>query len=323
MLRRAFTLIELLVVIAIIAILVALLLPAVQQAREAARRAQCKNNLKQIVLALHNYVDVTSGMLPRGAYVQRGQACCCNNTDWFPGHTIHTMLLPYIDETAIYNNYDFNKFFYENGNVIGTRISAYLCPSATEPIPQAATNVPGSGGGPYPSPAPMVHPHNYPAAGTLHGWGGCGRHGNSTVNGAFALRRGIQEEAGGPADPSIRLAGIKDGTSTTMAFSETVQGITPTFVSGVHNQGYANSRGKGWADPYYNSTLFSIGPLSTPNSLVSQYGGWNAANAVSYHEGGVHVAFFDGAVHFISENIDGDTWHRLGTPHAGDVPGGF
>ncbi len=226
--RRGFTLIELLVVIAIIAILIALLLPAVQQAREAARRTQCKNNLKQIGLALHNYLDVHKEMMPRGAFIRRGLACCCSNADWFPGHTVHTMLLPYIEQTPLYNQYDFNKAFFENTNVINKRIDAYICPSAQRHVLTNASNLTmlAPAGGPYPTPAPLVHPHNYPGAGTLHGWGGCGRHGSRLQNGVFALRWGILEEAGGPADPNLKLSGVTDGTSETMAFSETAQGIT-------------------------------------------------------------------------------------------------
>ncbi len=314
--RRGFTLIELLVVIAIIAILIALLLPAVQQAREAARRTQCKNNLKQMGLALHNYLDVTKEMMPRGVYVNRGLGCCCSNADWFPGHTVHTMLLPYIDQTPLYNQYNFSRPFFENVGVIDKRIDAYICPSAQRHVPTNATNVAGTMTPPgnYPSPAPLVFPHNYPGAGTLHGWGGCGRHGSRTQNGVFSMRWGILEEAGGPADPNLKLSSITDGTSETMAFSETAQGVPTTGLG-------ADDRGKGWADPYYNSTLYSIGPLSTPNSAVSQYGGYNASNAASYHEGGVHVLFMDGRVAFVSENIDGNTWHRLGTPQTGDIPG--
>lgn len=334
--RRGFTLIELLVVIAIIAILIALLLPAVQQAREAARRSQCKNNLHQIGLALHNYLDVTQEKFPQGVSIRQGLGCCCSNKDWFPGHTVHTMLLPYIEQTPLYNQYNFNKAFHENVGVIDKRISVYLCPSMQFEKPNDASNfvttmVPdpalvglnATPGGPYPSPPPQVYPHSYPAAGTLHGWGGCGRHGNNRQNGVFAMRWGTREENGAPADPNMKLAFVTDGTSNTMAFSETAQNYDPTFVSGAHNATYALWRGKGWADPWYNSTLFSIGPLSTPNSRVSQYGGWNAANAVSFHEGGVHALFLDGRVQFISENIDGNTWHRIGTPQTNDVPGEF
>jgi prepilin-type N-terminal cleavage/methylation domain-containing protein len=306
--KRAFTLIELLVVIAIIAVLIALLLPAVQQAREAARRSQCKNNLKQMTLALHNYLDMTNGVFPRGAYIRRGLACCCSNADWFPGHTVHTMLLPYIDQQNLYNQYNFNTWFYGSPSVINQKIPTYLCPSANRVIMQMSS---------LGSPAVEVHPHNYPGAGTLHGWGGCGRHGSSIQNGVFSARWGIQEEAGGPADTAMTLSGVSDGTSMTMAFSETAQGL-PTLPAG-----WSDHRGRGWADPYYSSTWFSIGPLSTPNSVVSQYAGYHASNATSLHEGGVHVAFLDGAVHFISENIDGNTWHRLGTPQGGDIPGDF
>ena len=110
--------------------------------------------------------------------------------------------------------------------------------------------------------------------------------------------------------------------SQTMAFSETVQGAD-TYVSGSLNATYSQYRGRGWADPWYNSTLFSIGPDSTPNSSISQYGGWNASNATSFHPGGVHVAFLDGAVRFVSENIDGNTWYYLGTPQGKDVPGPY
>lgn len=312
--RFAFTLIELLVVIAIIAILIALLLPAVQQAREAARRSQCKNNLKQIGTALHNYLDVTNDIFPRGAYVTRGRSCCCANADWGNAHTVHMMLLPFIDQANLYEELDFNVRVDQgvNANLVSTRIRTYICPSAPEP--QLQTSMFNG--------AVQVHPHNYPGAGTLHGWGGCGRHGNTDQNGVFALRRGIQEENGNAADPRFKLASITDGTSQTMAFSETAQG-RETLVGGSQSNTWANHRGRGWADPYYNSTLYSIGPLSTPNSTISQYPGYNASNATSWHPGGVHVLFCDGAVSFISDNIDGNTWHRLGTPRAGDLPGDF
>jgi prepilin-type N-terminal cleavage/methylation domain-containing protein/prepilin-type processing-associated H-X9-DG protein len=310
---RGFTLVELLVVIAIIGILVALLLPAVQAAREAARRMSCGNNLHQIAIALHNYMDKTKEALPRGVEVRRGLNCCCANADWSPGHTVHTMLLPYVEQQTLYDRYNMNIPFYaQTPGIINQPIPNYLCPSAREHIIRTVSNFSGGATvlGPYVS--QDVYPHNYPAAGTNHGWGGCGRHGNSNINGVFSIRYGILEENGTRADPRVKLATITDGTSNTMAFAETAQG-RPTL--GLATQ----DRGKGWADPYYNSTLYSVGPLSTPNSLISQYGGYNASNTTSYHPGGVQVAFMDGNVRFIPETIDRVTWAALGTPHGGEA----
>lgn len=317
---RGFTLVELLVVIAIIGILVALLLPAVQAAREAARRMSCGNNLHQIAIALHNYMDKTAEALPRGVEVTRGLGCCCNNANWSLGHTVHTMLLPYVEQQALFDRYNMNvPFWAQQPGIINQKIPNYLCPSAREHVIRTASNLSAGSTNPAPYIAQDVYPHNYPAAGTNHGWGGCGRHGNSTVNGVFSIRYGVLEENSTRADPRVKLSTITDGTSNTMAFSETAQG-RPTFVNGALNTGWSNDRGKGWADPYYNSTLFSVGPLSTPNSLISQYPGpFNASNATSYHPGGVQVAFMDGNVRFISQTINGATWTGLGTPHGGEA----
>ena len=317
---RGFTLVELLVVIAIIGILVALLLPAVQAAREAARRMSCGNNLHQIAIALHNYMDKTREALPRGAEIRRGLACCCNSADWSLGHTVHTMLLPYVEQQPLFDRYNMNvPFWAQTAGIINTPIPNYLCPSAREHKLRTVSNFSAGSTNPAPYVAQDVYPHNYPAAGTLHGWAGCGRHGSSAQNGVFSYRWGILEENGTSADSRVKLSTITDGTSNTMAFSETAQG-RPTYYGGsgpMH--AWMDDRGKGWADPNYNSTLFSIGPTSTPNSLVSQYGGYNASNATSYHPGGVQVAFMDGNVRFMSATIDGATWFGLGTPHGGEA----
>lgn len=307
--HKAFTLIELLVVIAIIAILIALLLPAVQQAREAARRSQCRNNLKQIGLALHNYMSNFQDTLPRGAFHLRGLNCCCTADDSpsVNGHTVHTMLLPYLDQATLYKKMNFAVSWNHASNAaaINTPIPGYICPSNLRVAPRTASN------------GQPVQPHNYPGAGSHHGWGWCGRHGNDKINGVFAARWGITEESGAAGDPILRLAFIKDGTSTTMAFSEFAQGINA--VNTWNNLDI----GRGWAEPWFGSTTFSVGPLSTPNSAISQYPAYNASNARSHHTGGVHVSFLDGSVKFINSNISGAIWQALGTPYTREVVGEF
>ncbi len=307
--NRAFTLIELLVVIAIIAILIALLLPAVQQAREAARRSQCRNNLKQIGLGLHNYMSNFKDTIPRGGFHLQGLDCCCTSDDSpsVNGHTVHTMLLPYLDNSTLYKQMNFNVPWSHasNATAINTFIPGYICPSNVLAAPRTAAN------------GQPVQPHSYPGAGSHHGWGWCGRHGNRSINGVFSARWGIKEQSGAAGDQILTLAAISDGTSTTMAFSEFAQGIAA--VNTFNNLDI----GRGWAEPWFASTTFSVGPLSTPNSKISQYPAYNASNARSYHNGGVHVMFMDGAVKFVSSSINGPTWQALGTPMTKEVIGEF
>ena len=139
LLRRGFTLIELLVVIAIIAVLVAILLPAIQQAREAARRSQCANNLKQFGIALHNYHEA-HGMFPLGI---NPSVYDSGATYAWRGFSAHTMLLPYMDQAGIYNQLNFNLLYDaapNNSAIVRKRIASFICPSdfpyngsATEP----------------------------------------------------------------------------------------------------------------------------------------------------------------------------------------------
>ena len=318
--NRGFTLIELLVVIAIIAVLIALLLPAVQQAREAARRSQCKNNLKQLTLALHNYFSTHKDTFPRSTYVNRGLSCCCAVADEGLGHSQYVMLLPFMDQAPLFMSYNMNVPWHNTANAtaINTRLTAFLCPSA----PSRGSRTISTPGGNR-----EVQPHNYPGAGSHHGYGWCGLHGSSQVNGVFAARWGIQTEAGtSAADPNLKLADVIDGTSNTVAYSEYAQGFkAATSTSPVNGiQGFSPDEiGQSWAQPYYVTMGFSVGPLSTPNSWYSQYGGMNASNARSHHVGGVHVSMLDGTVRFVSQNINGNTWQAIGTPQTMEVVGEF
>lgn len=308
--RSGFTLIELLVVIAIIAILIALLLPAVQQAREAARRSQCRNNLKQIGLALHNYMDVTSFVIPRGVNHSTGPSCCCVTDNNEMGHTIHTMLLPYLEQSTVYNKINFNVLPSNSLNqpVWETKIAGFVCPSALPPTPWSGWST--------------AAPHNYPAAGTAHGYGLCGIHGSATSNGIFASRWGLYDATNNRTlDTQMRLNMIVDGLSNTIAFSE----FTASSNGGALPATY-NSHGSSWYRPYYGSTEFSVMATATPNNPSPTYTASPQSNygtARSMHTGGVHALLMDGTVRFISENIAGSTWVNLGTPQNGQIVGEF
>src|SRR6188768_2713975 len=126
--RRAFTLIELLVVIAIIGVLIALLLPAVQQAREAARRVQCKNNMKQIGLGLHNYLSTFNVFPPGGTWPHPLAASGSVGGPFSP----QARILPYLEQAALSNLIDFSKPYGDQPNVSRTRIATFMCPSEVE-----------------------------------------------------------------------------------------------------------------------------------------------------------------------------------------------
>lgn len=305
--KRAFTLIELLVVIAIIAILVALLLPAVQQAREAARRTQCKSNLKQIGIAFHNYMDTHSERIPRSVYSARGRNCCCSTYAngataplGFTRHTVHTMLLPYIDQETVYQQIDFNRDFNDpvQAPAMKTVISAYRCPSDARTVETRSSN------------GVVFATHNYPGAGSTHSHGLCGRHGRTNEIGIFSEQIGLARQGTNITayQAHIKLASIVDGTSNTLAFSEFGQNVPN--ACGVNR----TQADYGWGQPRNSGgTLFCIRSTQTPNSCWGTNTGSREGAVSSHHVGGVHGLFVDGAVAFISENIDGNVWANIGS----------
>jgi len=320
--RRAFTLIELLVVIAIIAILVALLLPAVQQAREAARRSQCKNNLKQLGLALHNYSDTHGTFPPRNISLDN------KNHSWM------TMILPYVEQASLYAKYDFsqpmiNQRFTQSAatpGIIGTRIPTFECPSDID-----------AGGASWVSGTFGVAPSNY--AGMAGG-------GDQTTDSPSNSKVGIFSEAG-----ASRIRDVTDGTSNTICLAEStrtsVNGLTG--CNGCMTSFYSDSNTfvRGWGWGYHYAAWNSAAPKSSRPSACPQSGGdWCTTNtdgsylwepmvlanwglnghwpgASSRHTGGAHMLMGDGAVRFLSQNLSFSVWQALSTARGGEVVGEF
>ncbi len=324
---RGFTLIELLVVIAIIAVLIALLLPAVQAAREAARRSQCVNNLKQIGLAMHNY-HASVGSFPVGFLYPTGSVPSYTSVLQYRWSALAQMA-PYLEQSVISNAFNFNfplatapagggsafwPFTVQNTTTMATSVSTFLCPSDGAPPP--ATN---SG------------PSNY-----VFSTGDGGNGGDATnANGVFIL------------GPAITMASLVDGSSQTAAASEQWLGIagpynlaagspTPTPMPRVFNRmaagpltdagcaasssGWLLNKGAGWWDGNYLNTLYNH--YLTPNSQISDCityhnPGWKAAR--SLHAGGVNVLYADGHVQFAKNTINLVVWRALSTRAGGEV----
>ncbi|MCA9090824.1 MAG: DUF1559 domain-containing protein [Planctomycetaceae bacterium] len=294
--KRGFTLIELLVVIAIIAILIALLLPAVQQAREAARRSQCKNNLKQLGLALHNYHD-TFNMFPPGQIRGwNGTAEMGNGASW------GAMILPYIDQAPLYNQLNFNIGLYEgvNKTVIQNMsgLSAALCPSDSQ-RPRTRT-MHASTNTNYMTSIP--HTSYAGCSGAFNNWSDST---SSNLSGGFFTID--------PARPSS-MASFLDGTSNTIAVVEKSYRIwTGGSFLGVQHATQAPGGGTDAACCQDWYLAYLVYPIT--NNYVA--GMTNTSIRVSSdHTGGAQVLLADGAVRFISENINhilettgGDTNH--------------
>ncbi|MEO2031801.1 MAG: DUF1559 domain-containing protein [Planctomycetaceae bacterium] len=330
---HGFTLIELLVVIAIIAILISLLLPAVQQAREAARRTHCRNNLKQLALAVHNYIDVAT-VLPPSACINPVITATGNNGSW----GVHGRILPFLDQGKLYNSVDLTEAWDFQPAIDGLKIPAYACP--TDPRSDGSRD-PGSG-------KVTLYPTSY-----------------GFNFGSWFIYDPITGQGGdGAFFPNARLgiAAFADGTSNTLMASEvrawtpyrrndgpvstaipsTVDDAEAAIASGAQ---FKNTGHTEWPDGRVHHHGFTT--TMPPNTATScsdgtttyefcDFNSWQEGkNGVSgspsyaiitsrsHHAGIVQVALMDGSVRSVSENIELAIWRGLGTRSGGEVSGEF
>lgn len=301
--RRGFTLIELLVVIAIIAILVAILLPAVQQAREAARRSQCKNNLKQIGLAMHNYLDIHNTLPPGWIMVENGVP---EPHEGENGAGWATQLLPQLEEQNLWEQFDSNVGIHEPENDAFrlTTLEKFRCPS--DPSPERWTI--------FEEDDPTVALADLPT---------------SNYVGVYGTEEFPGHSHGGGAPVHSGDEGVGDGAlylNSVTRMRDFIDGPSNTLLVGERKTNTSDD-----ADPHWHSTWVGVVPDGeeslarvlgiadhTPNHPDAHFDDFS-----SQHTGGVNFVMGDGAVRFIGESIDHDLYQGLMTLQGNELIGAF
>lgn len=323
--RSAFTLVELLVVVAIIGVLVALLLPAVQAAREAARRMSCSNNLKQIGLALQNFESVNKN------FPSSLRPAAVDAAGLFSGWSAHAQILPYLENANLYQGINFEQPYSSQSSISAVRVKAFICPAEIRSTSR------------FDAAGSVVHvPPNY-----------------ATNQGPWFIFNPVTREGSAGAFrhyQSLRPSEFTDGLSTTLSFSEvkanwsylrnsSVSSATqamPTTANELCNLGgdfkQNGSHGE-WVDGKAHETAFTT--AFPPNAKIvcaasgsgevdwiSQSEGRSATvptfaafAARSYHPAGVVTNCMDGSVHVIANNIDREVWQALSTRGGGESAG--
>ena len=304
--RRAFTLIELLVVIAIIAILIALLVPAVQKVREAANRAQCQNNLKQIGLALQGFHDSNKVFPPSGWTVAGSGNPAGKYVGW------RALMLPFVEQQNLQKLYDFNLNWWEGANLNAAiyRVPLFECPSTggRQDVTSAVARPPRPA---MTFPGPLA-PTDYEAVMGVQPWV------NPALYGVFPGNRCVMYR-----NSTTRFTDIVDGSSNTILILECA-GRPQVYYGRKAQPSAFNDQGQGWIDsegPFSldgasaDGTQQGLGPTLTPVPMNAT----NYNEPYSFHADGINVVFADGHVRFIRQTASLATFAALCTKNAGEV----
>ena len=303
--RRAMTLIELLVVVSVIGLLIALLLPAVQSAREAARRAQCANNLKQLGLALHNY-EAAEGSFPSKEYT-----------------SAQSRMLPYLEQAPLYDAINFDRCHLadtdewgSNETAYQTKVATFLCPSdEIDPVRDAGINYPGNYGvgfddGSNPKDNGLIRRRFGDTVRIASITDGTS---NTAAFAEWCLGR--YQSGRDPLRTVFSAPVARSARNDFDRFSEACR-----HIDRRNAELYPTSKGDNWLEPAPGRTLYNhtlpVNGNSCKSAVAFAMAAWTAG---SEHPGGAHVAFADGHVNFVRRGVETAVWHALGSRDGGEV----